>query len=168
MYAILYSVGRKKARIMRRRQFLHTLTTTPAASLVVAEALAEEQSSPSTDGFTLVSEFSLEGDSWKVWEDLRKDDLRNQNGSFLYVSARGRSRTLSKSGEPSYADAGPAHPGLEMNDVGTAGADLLADLLLKGGDPDPAQVRSAAPPQGSGPAPPNGRVAWNTDRKSVV
>src|SRR5580693_6708671 len=81
---------------MRRRQFLHTLTTAPAASFAVAEALGDEpNSAPSTDGFTLVSEFTFEGDSWKAWEDLR-----SLNGPILFLSARGKTRTLAKSAEP--------------------------------------------------------------------
>src|SRR5580704_7549620 len=139
---------------MRRRQFLHTLTTAPAASLAVAEALGDEPpAAPSTDGFALVAEFAFEGDSWKAWEDLR-----SLNGSIVFLSGRGKTRTLSKSAEPTYADAGPAHLGLDMSAVGTSPADLLADALLKNGDPDPAQVRSAAPPQGSAAAPANARL----------
>jgi hypothetical protein len=144
--------------MMQRRQFLQTLTTAPAAAIAVADA-AEEQSQPQprTDGLTQISKFVLAGESWKVY-----DDLRTLEGPLVFVSARGRSRTLARSGEPCFPDTGPAHLGIEMSEIGTAGADLLADALLKDGDPDPVRVRSAAPPQGSQPVGPNGRPAWNT------
>jgi hypothetical protein len=53
-----------------------------------------------------------------------------------------------------------------MNDIGLAGADLLADKLLAGGDdPDPELVKSAAPPQGSatgsGPGSAAARLRWD-------
>ena len=39
--------------------------------------------------------------------------------------------------------------GLKLKDIALAPADLLADQLLKTGDPDPETVRSAAPPMAS-------------------
>ncbi|HEV2690280.1 MAG TPA: hypothetical protein VGV35_17100, partial [Bryobacteraceae bacterium] len=49
-----------------------------------------------------------------------------------------------------------------LNEIGMAGADLLADRLLQNGDPDPELVKAAAPPLGSStPATPGGRVSWN-------
>jgi hypothetical protein len=53
---------------------------------------------------------------------------------------------------------------LKVEDIGTSPRDLLADKLLEHGDPDPNQVRDAAPPLGSGQrnAPPGARLSWNT------
>ncbi len=142
---------------MQRRQFLQTLTATTAGALSISEIEAEEQVPTSTDGFAQVGEFSLGGDPWKVYEDLRTID-----GPLLFLSASGKKRLLSKSAEPCFADAGPAHLGLDMNAVGLAGPDLLADRLLRSGDPNLEEVRSAAPPQGSAPLPANRRESWNT------
>ena len=73
--------------------------------------------------------------SWKVYEDLRVRD-----GVLTFVSSTGGSRVLAKSAEVSFAEAAPPYLGLSMSDIGMAGADLLADKLLAGGeDPDPKQ-----------------------------
>ena len=101
---------------------------------------------PSADvtGHTLVSQFTLEGTEWKVYEDLRTRD-----GALTFVSPRG-ARVLTKSAEPAFAEADPPHLGLSMEEIGLSGPDLLADKLLAGGDdPDPELVKKAAPPQGS-------------------
>lgn len=109
------------------------------------------------EGHTLVCEFTQDGVGWKVYEDLR-----TREGAITFVSSTGASRVMPKSAEASFADGGPEHLGLSMDDVGLAGADLLAaKLLAHGGDPDPAQVRAAAPPQGSAPQGP-GRGKWTT------
>jgi hypothetical protein len=109
------------------------------------------------EGHTLVCEFTQDGAGWKVYEDLRV-----REGDITFVASTGVSRVMPKSAEASFADAGPEHLGLSMDDVGLAGADLLAEKLLAGGDdPDPVQVRAAAPPQGSAPQGP-GRGKWTT------
>jgi hypothetical protein len=142
---------------MKRRHFLQTVTAAPAAALAPSSDAEPEQTTPSTEGFSLAGQFTLDGENWKVYEDLRTLD-----GPIVFLSAGGKSKALSKSAEPVFPESGPAHLGLEMSEIGTSGRDLLADALLKEGDPDPALVRSAAPPQGSSPGPANGRVAWNT------
>jgi hypothetical protein len=158
MYAVLYTIETRKGALLQRRQFLQTLTATTAGAMAISEAIADDQAIPSTtDGFTLVCEFKLESESWKVYEDLR-----SLEGPLLYISASGKKRLLSKSAEPCFPDAGPQHLGLDMAEVGSSGPDLLADRLLRSGDPQLEEVRSAAPPQGSAQGPANGRVSWNT------
>ena len=44
---------------------------------------------------------------------------------------------------------GTPYLGLALRDIGTSSADLLADRLLRNGDPDPEAVRTAAPPMAS-------------------
>jgi len=44
---------------------------------------------------------------------------------------------------------GVPHLGLALKDIGVSSPDLLADRLLQNGDPDPEQVKSAAPPMAS-------------------
>ncbi|HUA16842.1 MAG TPA: Tat pathway signal protein [Verrucomicrobiae bacterium] len=44
---------------------------------------------------------------------------------------------------------GTPYVGLALKDIGISSADLLADRLLKDGDPDPEAVKSAAPPMAS-------------------
>jgi hypothetical protein len=114
----------------------------------------------SLEGYTLQSEFQLGSESWKVYEDLRARD-----GSIIFVSSAGVQRVLEKTAEATFADADPPYFGLKLSDIGTAGADLLADKLLKNGEPDPLEVKSAAPPAGSAlrnPANPGFRLPWNT------
>jgi len=142
---------------MRRRDFLQAVAVT-AAGLELGRSLAdarqagaERASSPkklataavSTDGFTQVSEFTVGTHSWRVYEDLRTRD-----GSFVFVSATGETRELSKSAEASMP-VGDPYLGLSLKDIGTSSPDLLADRLLQNGDPDPERVKSAAPPMAS-------------------
>jgi hypothetical protein len=150
---------------MNRRRFLQNLAVTGAA-LETAAAEREPQSvePANLEGHTLLSDFSLDSVSWKVYEDLRTRD-----GVITFVSSRGATRVLSKTAEPVFAGAEPPYLGLSLQEIGASGPDLLADKLLAGGgDPDEQRVRTAAPPLGSstgqnlgpGGAPP--RLPWNT------
>ncbi len=123
---------------MHRREFLQSVALAAAVS-TGAEA-ADENDSP-------IAEFSLNGENWKVYEDLKTRD-----GAITFVSSKGVKRVLSKSAEATFADADPPFLGLNPADIGMAGADLLADKLLAHGDPDEHMVKSAAPPLGSGGA----------------
>ncbi len=140
---------------MKRRAFLQGLAGAAAGIALgpTAEALTPslsigpQSSSAALDGHTLIAECKLSGISWKVYEDLRSRD-----GDITFVSVNGGRRVLRKSAEAAFAEADPAHLGLSMDEIGLSGPDLLADKLLAGGDdPDPAMVKSAAPPQGAPP-----------------
>lgn len=129
---------------MDRRQFLQNLAAT-AASIETLSNTSLAGTAAGIDGHTLLCEFKLNAASWKVYEDLRSRD-----GVLTFVSSTGGQRVLAKSAEASFAEGTPAHLGLRLEDIGMSGADLLADrLLASGADPDPAMVKSAAPPQGS-------------------
>src|SRR5262245_21070545 len=150
---------------MNRRRFLQNLAVTGAA-LETAAAAPEPQASEPTnlEGHTLLSEFSFDGVSWKVYEDLRTRD-----GAITFVPSRGATRVLSKTAEPCFAGPEPRYLGLDLQEIGASGPDLLADKLLEGGgDPDEERVRIAAPPlgsgtgQGQGPGGAPARVPWNT------
>lgn len=107
---------------------------------------------------TQVAAFTHAGDTWTVYEDLRTRD-----GVLTFVSAKSGARVMTKSAEATFPDDGPPHLGLNMEQLGLSGTDLLAEALLDGGDdPDPDRVRSAAPPQGSAPQPNQGRGRWTT------
>ena len=111
----------------------------------IAPGLATMASSEvDIEGHTLVSGFEMEGITWKVYEDLRTRD-----GSITFVSSQGGARVVTKSAEAAFEEADPPFLGLKIEDIGMSGPDLLADRLLEKGDPDPEQVKSAAPPQGS-------------------
>jgi len=110
------------------------------------------------EGHTLLCSFKENGETWTVYEDLRE-----REGAMTLLSSSGSRRVLPKSAEAAFADAGEPYLGLKLSDIGMSGPDLLADELLKHGDPDPERVRSAAPPQGSvhGEGA-YGRMRWNT------
>jgi hypothetical protein len=97
----------------------------------------------SVQGYTFVSEFNADGSVWKVYEDLRTRD-----GSLVLVSSSGATLALGRSAESSLPEGVP-YLGLELKDIGLSSADLLADRLLREGDPDPEAVRTAAPPMAS-------------------
>jgi hypothetical protein len=96
------------------------------------------------EGHTLVGQFKLDGIAWKVHEDLRTRD-----GTITFLSSQGAARVLTKSAEAAFEEADSSFLGLKIEDIGMSGPDLLADRLLRKGDPDPKLVKSAAPPQGS-------------------
>jgi hypothetical protein len=108
-------------------------------------------------GHTLLCAFQRGGETWKVYEDLRTRD-----GAVTFVAANGRGRVLSKSGEAAFAGPDPPYLGLKLREVGLAGPDLLADRLLANGDPDPGEVRRAAPPMGSAEEEHPWRIGWET------
>jgi len=97
----------------------------------------------SVEGYTLVSEFKEKDTVWKVYEDLRTRD-----GAIVFVSSSGTNLFLPKSAESSMPESTP-YLGLALKDIGLSSGDLLADQLLRDGDPDPEVVRTAAPPMAS-------------------
>jgi hypothetical protein len=150
---------------MDRRDFLQRIAAAGAtAALPPMQAPAQKQpgpvrpplAAPNVDGHTLLCEFSRAGVQWKVYEDLRTRD-----GSITFVSSSG-ARILTKNAEPTFAEDGPPFLGLNIDEIGLSGKDLLAEKLLASGDPDERQVRSAAPPQGSAAQPGQGRGRWTT------
>jgi hypothetical protein len=153
---------------MDRREFLQNLAAAAASIKTLSDTGIADQPHQSAgsaaadlEGHTLICEFKMNAASWKVYEDLRTRD-----GVLTFVSSAGGKRVLRKSAEASFAGANPPYLGLSMNDIGMAGADLLADrLLASGGDPDPEMVKSAAPPQGSAAGGPGGatpRTRWDS------
>ncbi len=156
---------------MERRQFLRSLPAMTTASLDLLSSRSDaferdvvpksgDSSIVDTEGHTLVGEFRLGAIEWKVYEDLRARD-----GVLTFISSTGKTSVLAKSAEATFADANPPYLGLNLSEIGTSGPDLLANKLLENGDPDPEQVKSAAPPLGSAagrPGLPGGRVTWNT------
>ncbi|HTT24335.1 MAG TPA: hypothetical protein VMG82_35755 [Candidatus Sulfotelmatobacter sp.] len=107
----------------------------------------------SVDGYTFVTEFRTESETWKVYEDLRTRD-----GALVFVSSTGSSRVLAKSAEASMQEGAP-YLGLTLKEIGLSSPDLLADRLLQQGDPDPEAVKSAAPPMASAEKNPR---SWTT------
>jgi len=160
---------------MDRRRFLQDLAVTAFGVPCLSEAavrldvpnISEDDTAahrpadqtPDIQGHTLVCGFKLNSLDWKVYEDVRTRD-----GAITFISSRGHARVLPKTAEANFAETTPSYLGLNLDDIGLAGADLLADHLLEGGkDPDPERVRSAAPPQGSAnDENERWRLPWNT------
>ncbi len=161
---------------MDRRHFLKNMTVTtaslrglsgsPAAagaldSLSLAYNSVEAELGPlsrsdvDVAGHTLVNEFTKDGTSWKVYEDLRTRD-----GVITFVSSKDRARVLTKSAEAAFAETDTPYLGMKLEDIGMADRDLLAERLLEKGDPDPEMVKAAVPPQGSA-RPRDRRQTWN-------
>ena len=144
---------------MHRREFLQGIATTAAGLEILtprAGALAptklpvSRKTGPratndavSLEGYTLVAEFEVEANSWKAYEDLRTRD-----GQLALVSSSGDTRLLRKNAEASMPEGVP-YLGLALKDIGVSSPDLLAERLLRQGDPDPEMVKAAAPPLAS-------------------
>ena len=161
---------------MDRRSFLKNLAVTAAATRylpkkasaketattlgVKPEAALAHPSAPDVEGHTQICQFKIDSVQWKVFEDLRIRD-----GVITFISLTGNSRVLPKSSEAVFAEAGPPYLGLSLKDIGMSPRDLLAEKLLANGDPDPEEVKSAAPPMGSAfgsGRPVYFRLPWNT------
>ncbi len=93
------------------------------------------------EGHILVCEFNTDREKWKVYEDLR-----TREGAMTFLSSRGDGRVLTRSVEASFADMAAPYFGMSLAEVSTSGPDLLANHLLRKGDPDPEEVKSAVPP----------------------
>lgn len=141
---------------MDRRTFLHGMAVSAAGLELMDHHLASAATAQphlsgkgitstvvSIDGYTLVSEFDAKGTGWKVYENLR-----TREGAIVFVSSAGITLSLPKTAEASFAEGTP-YLGLALKDIGLSSADLLADQLLKNGDPDPEAVKTAAPPMAS-------------------
>ena len=115
-------------------------------------------SSVSLHGHASLASFSESGHDWLVYEDLHDAD-----GALTLVCGD-QACVLSKRTEPVYADADAPYLGLKLADIALADADLLADRLLRNGEPDEDEVRRAAPPVASQLNPENyyGRLPWTT------
>lgn len=140
-----------------RRAFLQG-SVAGTAGLGVATAAAaqvlpklESASSVKIAGLTQLAQFTAHGAQWTVHEDQTRRD-----GAIVFTSDKG-AFSLSKRPEACFDDIQPSYLGLALKDICLADADLLADkLLAHGGDPDPEEVRKAAPPAG-----------WNFTRESL-
>src|SRR5215471_1648486 len=105
---------------MDRRKFIQGISASAAfarwataahASGATPSDLTSLQPVPDVTGHTLISQFTLDGTEWKVYEDLRTRD-----GDITFVSPRG-ARVLPKSVEAAFAEADPAHLGLRMEEI---------------------------------------------------
>src|SRR5580700_6724628 len=144
---------------MDRRGFLHGMAATAAgfdllsgSVRATAELSRLPQEKPaqkgvsgavSVEGHTLILQFKTTAATWKVYEDLR-----TREGALVFVSSNGEKHQLTKSAEASMPEGTP-YLGLALKEIGLAAEDLLADRLLRDGDPEPEAVRSAAPPMAS-------------------
>lgn len=110
------------------------------------------------DGLATLGGFEDAGATWKVYEDLRHPD-----GALVLLSDDGAC-VLEKRTEVSAAGTETPYLGLKLADIALAEADLLAERLLRHGEPDEAEVRRAAPPVASQLNPENyyGRLPWTT------
>ncbi|GGZ27503.1 twin-arginine translocation signal domain-containing protein [Asticcacaulis endophyticus] len=138
-----------------RRSFLKGSTlagvgVAAAAPVAIAAPKLLPVDQVSTQGQSRLSTFTSDGTQWTVYEDQSRRD-----GPISFVSTKG-AFALDKRLAACFDDIKPSYLGLALKDICLADADLLADKLLENGDPDPEQVRRAAPPLG-----------WNYTRESL-
>ncbi|WP_045764533.1 hypothetical protein [Xanthomonas albilineans] len=135
-----------------------TATATPAARPTPALPPLRALSSDALAGHTVHCHFDEAGARWTVYEDLRHPD-----GDLTLLAPDG-ALVLGKRTEPVYPAAQAPYFGMALAEVALAEADLLADRLLRDGDPRPHEVRDVAPPPASqlDPKDYNGRLPWTT------
>jgi hypothetical protein len=94
------------------------------------------------------TEFKVADDSWTVYEDLSRRD-----GSIIFQSTKTQDRkAFVKTAEAAFYEANkafPKHASIPMAKIGMSLPDLLADHLLKNGEPNEEQVKATIPPMGS-------------------
>ena len=102
--------------------------------------------------------FTSADHAWQVFEDLR-----DPHGA-LTLSDGSQACVLRKRTEAVYAESDAPYFGMKLADIALAEADLLADHLLRQGEPQEEEVRRAAPPVASKLNPENyyGRLPWTT------
>lgn len=164
------------AECLDRRRFLQGLAATSAAvglngvgrgqSASAISALSRHSAPPvrvsahslSLQDHTSITHFVASNHPCQVFEDLR-----DPHGALTLIDGN-QACVLSKRTEPVYADEGAPYFGMKLADIALAEADLLADHLLRHGEPDEDEVRRAAPPVASQLNPENyyGRLPWTT------
>jgi hypothetical protein len=100
-------------------------------------------------GYTRLAEIQVDNESWTIHEDLTK-----REGHVVFESKSGIQRVFPKTAEeyaPAVHPKYPRYNGVPISQVGMALADVLADQLLKNGEPPEEQVRSVIPPILRGP-----------------
>lgn len=130
------------------------------ASPTAPAPLPELQPATTLDisGFTPLSRFEHRGVAWTVHEDLR-----TPQGALVLACADGV-LNLGKRTEAVWGSDAPPYRGIPLATLAMAEADLLADALLRDGDPREDEVRDVAPPPASrlDPKDHNGRLPWTT------
>ncbi|KAE9574236.1 hypothetical protein CGMCC3_g9675 [Colletotrichum fructicola] len=110
-------------------------------SAVAVPALAYNTTAP--EGLTITDTFTLDGMSWTVYEDLSEP-----GGDIVMVPETGLTKRFATRLEATKTRVDPTVPlfmGMNPADVNQAPNDLLADALLKDGEPDEAAVRDVLP-----------------------
>ncbi|MFT4247041.1 MAG: hypothetical protein QM581_03250 [Pseudomonas sp.] len=157
---------------MDRRSFLRSgIAATAVAGLApgLAEAGVDALPEPplalpvlqpgsTLDGLTRFCGFRHRERDWSVHEDLR-----TPQGALVLACADGV-LDLGKRTETVWGSDKPPYFGMQLAELAMADADLLADRLLRDGDPREDEVRDIAPPPGSrlDPKDYNGRLPWTT------
>jgi len=107
--------------------------------------------------YTEQAQFSVQEDFWTVYEDLSRRD-----GALVFESRQTQDRVVfPKTGEAAFYKQNQKYPkfaSIPMAQIGMALGDLLADQLLKNGEPDEEQVKSTIPPLNS-----KAKGRWDTN-----
>jgi hypothetical protein len=112
------------------------------------------------DGYTKLADITIDGSKWTVFEDLRQRD-----GNIVFRADNGQERVFPKYAEASFWPASPKYPkylGMSMRDIGMDPRDLLADELLKDGEPNEEKVAGIIPPSGSAAQRTSGAASWTS------
>ncbi|MBB6366533.1 hypothetical protein FHR56_001646 [Xanthomonas sacchari] len=133
-------------------------TTAASAARAPAPPQLRPLAADALAGHTLQCRFVEAGATWEVYEDLRQPD------GDLTLRGPGGALVLGKRTEAVYPAAQAPYFGMALAEVAMADADLLADRLLRDGDPRADEVRDVAPPPASqlDPKDYNGRLPWTT------
>jgi hypothetical protein len=130
----------------------------PAHELAPVAPTLRPEVAAELDGFTQLCGFRHREQAWVVHEDLR-----TPQGALVLACAEGV-LDLGKRTEAVWGSTDTLYFGMKLAEVAMAEADLLADRLLRDGDPREHEVRDVAPPPASrlDPKDYGGRLPWTT------
>lgn len=129
-----------RAKLLKMRAF-QVFQFISCLSAVAVPALAYNTTAP--EGLTITDTFTLDGMSWTVYEDLLEP-----GGDIVMVPETGSTKRFATRLEATKTGADSTVPlfmGMNPAEVNQAPNDLLADALLKDGEPDEAAVRDVLP-----------------------
>jgi hypothetical protein len=111
--------------------------------------------------YARLAEIEVDGSKWTVHEDLSGRD-----GPIAFIHEDGRQKLFTKTAEAVYWKEHANYPkylGLSMAEIGMSPRDILADALLKDGEPIEEKVAAIIPPLGSkNTTTPGGAPKWTS------
>jgi hypothetical protein len=127
---------------------------------VTNSTLGDAEEEAPGQGREKIADVEVDGERWSVHEDLAQ-----RNGHIVFRHASGKETVFPKAAEASYFKEHAKYPrnlGIAMSKIGMDLPDVLADALLRDGEPIEEKVAAIIPPLGSRSQRNSGAAAWTS------